>query len=79
MIKNGENCVSKSDKKSDNYHENGSLGMDALAKHVEKDDSPKCGLIFLYQSNDKGTVAFHAPICLLQRKHSLKTINLISY
>lgn len=47
-------------------------------KHVEKYDSVKCGLIFSYQSNDKGTVAFHAPLCLLQRKHSLKTINLIS-
>ena len=52
--------------------------MDALAKHVEKDDSAKCGLIFSYQSNDKGTVAFHDPLCLLQRKHSLQTINLIS-
>ena len=32
-------------KRVKNYHENGSLGMDALAKHVEKDDSAKCGLI----------------------------------
>ena len=32
-------------KRLENYHENGSLGMDALAKHVEKDDSPKWGLI----------------------------------
>ena len=68
----------KAIKRLKNYHENSSLGMDALAKHVEKDESAKCGLIFSYQSNDKGTVAFHAPLCLLQRKHSLKTINLIS-
>ena len=32
-------------KRVKNYHENSSLGMDARAKHVEKDDSAKCGLI----------------------------------
>ena len=32
-------------KKVKNYHENSSLGMDVQAKHVEKDDSAKCGLI----------------------------------
>ena len=37
--------MSKVKKRPNNYHENGSLGMDALAKHVEKDDSAKCGLI----------------------------------
>ncbi len=32
-------------KRVENYRENSSLGMDVQAKHVEKDDSAKCGLI----------------------------------
>ena len=38
-------CVPKSDKKSEELPRKQFFRVDALAKHVEKDDSAKCGLI----------------------------------
>ena len=64
MIKNEENYVSKVKKRPNNYHENGSLGMDALAKHVEKDDSAKCGLIDSMGRRQK-TIIIESGICVL--------------
>ena len=45
MKNNGENCVSKSDKKSEELPRKQFFRDGRSGKHVEKDDSAKCGLI----------------------------------
>ena len=45
MIKNGVKCVPKSDKKSEELPRKQFFRDGCSGKHVEKDDSAKCGLI----------------------------------
>ncbi len=47
MIKNGVNCVSKSDKKTEKLPRKQFFRDGRSGKDVEKDDSAKCGLIDL--------------------------------
>ena len=64
MIKNGVKCVPKSDKKSEELPRKQFFRVDALAKHVEKDDSAKCGLIDSMGRRQK-TIIIESGICVL--------------